>query len=335
MAVKLKPLHEQIIVITGASSGIGLATARMAASRGAKLVLAARNEAALREIVDEIRSRGGEAIAVKCDVGKEEEVILLANRAQQEFGGFDTWVNDAGVSIYGKIEDIAVADEKRLFDTNVWGVVHGSRAAVEHLRRRGGGAIINVGSVLSDISVPLQGAYAASKHAVRGFTDALRMELMMDGVPISVTLIKPAAIDTPYRNHAKNELEDGQPELPPPLYAPDLVARAILHAAEHPVRDMIVGGGGRMMTAMGQLFPNFADWYMARTMPSQQRRQTNDRTGGDNLRQPGYGGEERGGYPGMVMQRSAYTWSHMHPVAALAIGAGIAGVAATLLTRRS
>ena len=332
--MKLKPLHQQTMVITGASSGIGLATARMAADRGARLVLAARNEDALRDIVAEIRDRGGQAIAVPCDVGKEEQIVLLANRAQQEFGRFDTWVNDAGVSIYGKIEDVPVEDQRKLFETNVWGVVHGSRVAAEHLRRHGGGAIINIGSILSDVAVPLQGTYAASKHAVKGLTDALRMELMMEGAPISVTLIKPSAIDTPYRNHARNYLGDGQPELPPPLYAPQLVAQAILHAAEHPVRDLIVGGGGRMMTAMGQLFPGFTDWYMAKAMPSQERRQMNDRPRGDNLRRPGYGGEERGGYPGMVMSVSPYTWTQMHPVAALAIGAGIAGLAATLFSRR-
>ena len=172
----LKALSEQIIVITGATSGIGLVTARMAAKRGAKLVLAARSETSLRRLVDEIASAGGEAGYVVADVGREQDVQRIADVAVERFGGFDTWVNNAGVSIYGRLTEVTVEDMRRLFDTNVWGVVHGCRTAAAHLRERGG-AIVNVGSTLSDRAIPLQGIYCASKHAVKGFTDAVRMEL--------------------------------------------------------------------------------------------------------------------------------------------------------------
>lgn len=187
MNVKLKKLSDQVIVITGASSGIGLVTARMAAKRGARLILNARNEATLQRVCDEIIEAGGEAYHVAGDVGQFDDVQNIANEAIDRFGGFDTWVNNAGVSIYGPVLDQSLEDQRRLFDTNYWGVVHGSMVACAHLRKRGG-TLINVGSVLSDVAIPIQGTYCATKHAVKGYTDALRLELEEDGAPISVSL---------------------------------------------------------------------------------------------------------------------------------------------------
>ena len=203
MAVSLKKLNEQIMVITGASSGIGLVTARMAAKRGARLVLSARSEEELRELTEQIKANGGQAIAVRADVGGAEDVRRLAQAAQEQFGGFDTWVNNAGVSIYGKLSEVSIEDMRRVFETNFWGLVYGSLEAARQLKERGG-AIINIGSTLSDRAIPMQGIYSASKHAVKGFTDALRMELESEGATIFVSLIKPGAIDTPYTEHAKN-----------------------------------------------------------------------------------------------------------------------------------
>ena len=137
MRINLKPVHDQVIVITGASSGIGLATARLAAKRGARLVLAARSEGDLHQLADEIARAGGQAVPVAADVGSEADIRRIANEAVRHFGGFDTWVNNAGVSIYGRAMDIDLDDMRRLFDTNVWGVIVGSRVAVEHLRQRG------------------------------------------------------------------------------------------------------------------------------------------------------------------------------------------------------
>src|SRR5690348_15497520 len=190
-----KSLKDQVIVITGASSGIDLATAREAARRGAKVVLASRNAEELRQITDEIRAAGGSAISVAADVAEPDAVERIGESAAREFGGVDTWVNNAGVSIYGKLTDIPLADKRRLLDVNFWGVVNGCRTAVR-LMRDHGGTIINVGSEVSDRAIPLQGIYSASKHAVKGYTDALRMELEHEELPIFVTLVKPSAIDT-------------------------------------------------------------------------------------------------------------------------------------------
>ena len=200
--MNLKKISEQTIVITGATSGIGLTTARMAAEQGARLVLVARNEDALRQLAEEINSKGGHAIYHAADVAAEYELREAANKARAEFGGFDTWVNNAGGSIYGRIMQVPTEDLRRLFETNLWGVVNGSKIAVEHLRERGG-ALVNVGSEVSDAVIPVQGMYSASKHAVKAFSEALRMELEADGIPVAVSIVKPTAINTPFPQNAK------------------------------------------------------------------------------------------------------------------------------------
>ena len=328
MRLSLKRLEDQVLVITGATSGIGLATARLAAERGAAVMLTARDTGGLARLAKEIRSRGGRAAFLAADVGDLDEVQAVADAAVRELGGVDTWVNNAGVTIYGRIEDVPTDDARRLFDTNYWGVVHGCRAALSHMRERGG-AIINIGSTLSERAIPLQGHYSASKHAVKGFTDTLRMELEKDDVPVAVTLVKPGAIDTPYPEHGRNYM-DVEPVHPPPVYEPRVVARTILACAERPVRDVFVGAGGKMTAAMDRLGP-VADRLMGATMFDQQqtdRPSPADRPDALYESQPG---RERGSYPGHVMRTSAYTTATMHPVAtlvgALAIGAGIATLA--------
>lgn len=323
-----KKLSDQVMVITGATSGIGLVTAREAARRGARLVLVARNEDALRELVEEIASGGGRAIYSVADVADRADVERAARAAVENHGRLDTWVNCAAVSIYGEITEIPLDEHRRLFETNYWGYVHGALAAIERMREHGG-VIVNVGSVLSDRAIPKQGPYCASKHAIKGLTDALRMELEEAGLPIAVSLIKPAAIDTPYKDHAKNYLERA-PKNPPPVYAPDAVAEAILACAESPRRDVVVGGGGAFVSIVGTLLPRLTDLVMERTMS---RLQLTDRPAGDrdrhNLFEPGEDGHERGGYPHHVMESSLYTKAMLHPVAAglLLVGAGAATLA--------
>lgn len=324
MNLKLKELSDQIIVITGASSGIGLVTARMAAKRGARVVLNARNEEALRVLSDEINAGGGQACHVAGDVGRFEAVQNIADEAIRRFGGFDTWVNNAGVSIYGPVLDQSLEDQRRLFETNYWGVVHGSIVACAHLRERGG-ALINIGSVLSDVAIPIQGTYCATKHAVKGYTDALRMELEGEGAPISVTLIKPSSIDTPYLHHAKN-LMAVEPQNPPPVYAPETVAEAILHCAENQERDLYVGGGGKMLAEAGHHAPRLTDKLLEATMFEVQKSdRPNDRH--DSLYAASADGEERGGYSGHVAESSLYTKASLHPLLAGSLIAGL-GLAA-------
>ena len=328
MAVKLKNLNEQVMVITGATSGIGLVTARMAAERGARLVLAARNEDSLNRLADEINSAGGEAIGVVADVGSEGDVKKIAAEALNRFENFDTWVNNAAVSIYGKLEDVPTEDFRQLFETNFWGVVYGSLVAARNLKQFGG-AIINIGSTLSDRAIPLQGIYCASKHAVKGFTDSLRMELESEDAPISVSLIKPAAIDTPYKEHARNYL-DTEPENPPPVYAPETVAEAILHCAENPVRDLFVGGAAKALSVAGKYAPRLTDKAMASTWMGQTR---SGEPAEAHLMESLYESNdsrlsERGSYEGHVSESSVYTKAAMHPLitsaAAAALTAGLA-----------
>ena len=325
MNVSLKELPDQVMVITGASSGIGLVTARMAAERGVRLVLNARNEEALRQLCDEIADAGGSAYHVAGDVGQFADMQNLAGEAIRRFGGFDTWVNNAGVSIYGPVLDQSLEDQRRLFETNYWGVVHGSIVACAHLRERGG-ALINVGSVLSDIAIPIQGTYCATKHAVKGYTDALRLELEEEGAPISVTLIKPSAIDTPYIQHARNLLAT-EPQNPPPVYAPETVAEAILHCAENPERDLYVGGGGKILAEAGHHAPALTDKLMKATMFDLQKSDRPKQHRADSLYTHSDDGEERGGYSGHVAESSVYTKASMYPLIAGSVIAGV-GLAA-------
>jgi NAD(P)-dependent dehydrogenase (short-subunit alcohol dehydrogenase family) len=325
-----KPLREQVIVVTGASSGIGLATARMAAERGARVVLAARSGEVLAQVADEL---GPNAAYVVADVGRREDVTAIADKAVATFGGFDTWVNVAGLTVYGPLREIAYADHERLIQTNLWGTVNGSLVAVEHLRERGG-ALINVGSIASDLAFPFQGLYATSKHAVKGFTDTLRMELIAEGAPVSVTLVKPASIDTPLPQRARNYM-DREPTLPPPIYPPEEVANVILHAAVHPQRDIFVGGGGKLFV-MGKEFAPGAYDELAPAIIALQKRAERPRDPQGALHGPRHAGAVRGDPPVYVMRTSAYTRATLHPLATAGVlAAGLAATAAVILGTRT
>jgi short-subunit dehydrogenase len=333
MKRKMKSLKDQVIVITGASSGIGLTTAEIAAERGAAVVLAARSETELALAVARIRQKGGRATAVAGDVADEREVMQIGLAAMAEFGRIDTWVNNAGIGMYGRLVDQPMADKRKLFDINFWGVVNGCRVAVEHMRTRGG-TIINVGSEVSDRAVPLLGIYSASKHAVRAYNDTLRMELEHDRIPIWVSLVKPGPIDTPFPQHAANYMAH-EPKHAPPVYPPEEVTYAILKCAEKPVREITVGGGPRLQLAMAALAPRLTDLMMERQMFEGMQREEPPMSG-DSLERPSgqdYG-RRRGRQPGYVMKRSAYTRAALSDVGRalpfIALGAVVAaGVAAS------
>ena len=270
MAADLKPLNEQVVVITGASSGIGLCTALLAAERGARVVLAARSEATLQTVAAQLVATGSEAIAVTTDVGDRAQLSKLADAAVERFGRIDTWINVAGVAIYGRLEEVSDEDSRRLFDTNFWGVVNGSLCALPYLRLHGG-ALINVGSEVSEAVVPYQGMYSASKHAVKGFTDALRVELEeVEKAPVSITLIQPTAVNTPYPEHARNYMAK-EPKLPSPMIDPHQVAEAILKTAVEGGRDVKVGAMAVINTATAKLLPALGDKMSAMQAERQQQ----------------------------------------------------------------
>jgi short-subunit dehydrogenase len=291
-SIELKPLNQQVMVITGASSGIGLAIAESAAKQGAKLVLAARSEQTLADIVEFLTADGAEAISVVADVSQRADIEALAEACIAKFGRVDTWVNDAGVSIYGRLDEVSDEDSRRLFDINFWGVVNGSLVALPLLKAQGG-ALINVGSEVSDAVVPLQGMYSASKHAVKGFTDALRVEIeQVDKAPVSITLIQPTAVDTPYPEHARNYM-DREPKLPDPMIDPEKVADVVLKAATHHLRDVKVGGGAVINTAVSKVAPSLADRLSAKQVSRQQRDEAPRQPEG-TLDRPGESGRKRG-----------------------------------------
>jgi len=337
MSLKLKKLNEQVMVITGATSGIGLATARMAAEGGAQLVLAARDGDALDTLAHEMRQRGVEVATVTADVGNPADVVRIGEVAHERFGRVDTWVNNAGTSVYGRNEDVALEDMRKVMQTNFWGVVHGSLEAVKRMKGRGGGAIVNLGSEVSDRSLPLQGTYSASKHAIKAFTESLRIELEKDKAGISLTVIKPAAIATPFTNHARSYMEQ-EPDLPPPNYAPELVAQAIVHAAQVPERDLYVGAHSKLTSLAGYLMPRALDRFMSRTMFSQQQSdRPNSSARRDALYAPDASQELRArnnNADHRVVERSPYTSFEMRSAPAKTVLLGGALLAAWALTRK-
>ncbi|MGH2428448.1 MAG: SDR family oxidoreductase [Candidatus Limnocylindria bacterium] len=310
-----KPLNQQVVVITGASQGIGRETALQLATKGASLVLAARNEEALSELARQVERLGGQAETVITDVAEHEQVERLGQRAIDRFGRIDTWVNNAAVSIYATVEQLQPEEMERLVRVNLLGQMYGARAAIPHMKRQGGGTIVNVGSALSERAVPLQSAYVASKHGIAGFSEALRLELMHEESGIDVVLILPSSMNTPLFNFARSKM-GVQPMPVPPVYEPRVVAEAICHAAEHGGREIVVGGWGKLLTVGQWLSPSLLDRYMlqgARAWKQQKTDRPDDAR--DNLFEPSTGpGATTGDFGQGSKSTSLYTtYLELHP----------------------
>ena len=316
MVHKQKRLRDQVMVVTGATSGIGLATVRAAAKRQVRLVLAARNGDELGRLRRELETYSPGVAYVATDVSKRGDIEALAAMAQTSFGGFDTWVNNAGQSIFGRLDEVSDEDNERLFQVNFWGTVYGSLVAVEHLRERGG-TLINVGSVAGDFAIPMQGMYSASKHAIRGFTDALRMELEADRVPVNVTLIKPASIDSPLPGRSRNYMAN-EPTLPPPAYTPHEVALAILSAATEIRRDVYVGGAGKVLSVMAQASPHLFDAFAGPAMIASSKQSAAPQNPAGRLHAAGDDTVERGRTASFTLPFSPYTRFTRNPFDAAA-----------------
>jgi NAD(P)-dependent dehydrogenase (short-subunit alcohol dehydrogenase family) len=329
-------LRNHVAVVTGASSGIGRATALAFAHAGASVVASARNARALGTLADAAGDLPGEIVPVVADVTDVAEVDAVAATAGTRFGRIDTWVNAAAVAMYARVDETEPDELRRIHDVNVVGTLNGVRAALRVMRPARSGTIVNIGSVESRRALPLQGAYAASKHAVEGLTDALRVELAHEGLPVAVVLVMPSAINTPFFRHARSKL-GVKPRPFPPVYQPETVADAIVHVAQRPVREVVVGGGGKALELFQRMSPSLVDATLAipRIGDGEQRSGAAD-AGTDNLYasvdEPG---ESRGEWESLARRTSWYTsLIGLHPIrtrVATAMGLAVAGV---LLARR-
>jgi NAD(P)-dependent dehydrogenase (short-subunit alcohol dehydrogenase family) len=321
------------VVITGASSGIGRAAVRAFAQDGWNVGLLARGEEGLDAAAAEVREAGRRALAVEVDVADAAAVEGAADWIEQELGPIDVWVNDAMESVFAPVEEITPDEYRRVTEVNYLGYVHGTLAALKRMKPRDRGVIVQVGSALAYRSIPLQAAYCASKHAIVGFTDSLRCELIHDRSHVRVTAVHMPAVNTPQFDWVRSRLPDrAQPV--PPIFEPEVAARAIVHVAKHPRRELFVGGS-TLLAVWGQKFlPNVLDWYLGRTGYAAQQTGEPRRRTTDNLDAPRDAASDHGAHG--RFDRRSHAWSpvlelSLHRTAVL--GAAAVGAAGLMAAR--
>jgi short-subunit dehydrogenase len=326
------------VVLTGASAGVGRATAREFARRGARIALVARNTDALEAAAEEVRRAGGTPLIVPTDVARADQVEAAAERAERELGPIDVWVNDAMASVFARVWDIEPAEFERVTQVTYLGTVYGTMAALKRMRPRNRGAIVQVGSALAYRGIPLQSAYCGSKHGIKGFTESLRTELMADKSGVHVTMVHLPGLNTTQFGFVRTKLPH-TPRPVAPVYQPEIAARAIVHAAAHPRRRAYWVGGSTVMTIIGnRVAPWFADWYLARTaIKGQQTDQPADehRKDTDYLFEPVPGDHgAHGSFDDEAKARSPQSVLSRHRGAVAAGAASLAAGATAALLRR-
>ena len=260
--MRKKPIGEQVIVVTGASSGVGRAVARAAGERGAKVVVAARGQDGLNAAVEEIERSGSEALAVPGDLTEQEQNEELVRRSLERFGRIDTFVANAIVTVYAEVEQLGPDELRRVLDVNFFGVAYGYWAALPALKESRG-TFLHVSSALAYRGIPLQAAYCSSKAAARTFLESARVELQKHGHDVAISLVLPGAINTPQFDRDRQKLGK-QPQPVPPIYQPEPYAQAVLHCAENPIRELPVSWGAQKLLWGQKLSPRAGDWMLRR-----------------------------------------------------------------------
>jgi short-subunit dehydrogenase len=327
--------NSEVVVITGASAGVGRATAREFGKHGARVALLARNEEGLEGARKEVEAAGGEALPIPTDVSDPEQVEAAAEKVERELGPIDVWVNDAIAVIFSPFKGIELADFKRSTEVCYLGTVYGTKAALKRMLPRDRGTVVQVGSALAYRAIPLQSAYCGSKHAIRGFTDSVRTELLHDGSGVHITMVQLPAVNTPQFDLSKTNLPK-HPQPVPPIYQPEIPARAIYWAAHQRRREVRVGLSSTIVIAGNKLLPEFGDWYLAKTgYSSQQADQPVDQNRPDNLYEPVPGDHGTHGiFDEQSHEESPQLWATEHlGLLAIAGAAGLLAVVA-LIGRR-
>ncbi|HLK92064.1 MAG TPA: SDR family oxidoreductase [Polyangia bacterium] len=258
-----KKLENKVVVVTGASSGVGRAIARRFGAEGAKVALIARDLIGLEDAASEIRSTGGQAMVLPLDVSQSTAMMAAADRVAFAWGGIDVWVNDAMVSVFAPVHETTPDEFRRVIEVNYLGYVHGTLAALKHMRPRDAGVIVQIGSAVAYRAIPLQSAYSASKAAIRGFTDSLRSELIHARSRIKLTHLQLPAVNTPQFDVVRSRMP-GHPHPVPPVYQPEAIAAVALRAVLRPRREIWIGWPAIKAIIGQRIVPRFLDGYLAR-----------------------------------------------------------------------